>query len=70
MTNSKELRALVARSGLKYRYIAKKVGLTPQSLSNKIKNKSEFKASEILKLCEVLHITDANVKECIFFNRV
>jgi transcriptional regulator with XRE-family HTH domain len=67
MTNSEELRALIARKGLKLNYIAERLSITPVALTRKIENKNEFKQGEIAKLCDVLDIKSLSYKERIFF---
>ena len=67
MTNSELLRTIIEEQGLKLKYVAQELGLTPYGLSLKIDNASEFKASEIKALCELLGINDLNDKEAIFF---
>lgn len=53
----------VKDSGLKYGYIAKNLGVSTMTLYRKIhdggKGKYEFKASEIVKLTELLNLTKA-----------
>lgn len=68
MTNTEELRRIIRESGLKYMAIAAKMGLTPYGLQKKIDNKNEFKASEIVNLCEILKIDSPEERERIFFN--
>jgi len=46
--------------------IAEGLGLSRQSLYNKIKGVREFKTSEITKLCELLRLTDEE-KRLVFF---
>ena len=67
MTNSELLRTIIEEKGLKLKYVAQKIGLTPHGLSLKIDNASEFKSSEIKALCELLGINDLNDREAIFF---
>ena len=68
MTNTELLEKKIADSGYKKSYIAKAIGLkSSYGLSNKINNKTEFKASEINALCELLKIETAEEKEEIFF---
>ena len=67
MTNTALLESIIAGSGLKKSYIAKILGVTLETLIRKIKNASEFKASEIDKLCQLLAIDDPNLKEAVFF---
>lgn len=68
MTNTELLEKKIADSGYKRNYIAKAIGLkSAYGLANKINNKSEFKASEINALCELLKIDSIEEKEAIFF---
>ena len=67
MTDTAELRQVIKDSGLKLEFIAQKLGLTRFGLQKKIENNSEFKASEILLLCEILNITSLRRREQIFF---
>lgn len=67
MTNTDLLEARIYKSGLKKSYIAQVLGINPKTLSNKIANRCEFKASEIDALCKLLGITDPAEKEVIFF---
>jgi DNA-binding phage protein len=66
MTDTKLLRDHIEASGMKYVHIAKKLGLSAYGLQRKIENDSEFKASEIVKLCEVLNL-DIKARDNIFF---
>ena len=67
MTNTEELRRIIKNSGLKLEYIAEQLGITRFSLSKKIENVTEFKTSEVQKMCDVLQISDPSMKEAIFF---
>ena len=64
MTATNELRSLIIKKGFTQSYVADKLGISPQSLSYKINNKVEFKASEIEALCTLLCISN---KDIIFF---
>lgn len=66
MTNSARFREAVAESGVKYKFLARSLGITPYGLQKKIENKSEFKASEIYIISEVLSLSEAD-RNCIFF---
>ena len=50
MTNTELLREKIDQSGYKLRFIAKKIGITYQGLLNKINNRSEFRANEMIFL--------------------
>nr|DAJ93557.1 MAG TPA: helix-turn-helix domain protein [Caudoviricetes sp.] len=64
MTNTKLLRATIIQNGLTQDDVAKFLNISHQAFSNKINNKTEFKASEIIKLSELLGIEN---KDTIFF---
>lgn len=66
MTNTDLLQRKIDESGYKIRYIAEYIGISYQALYNKIGNKTEFLASEIMKLSELLKLTDEE-REAIFF---
>lgn len=66
MTNTIELEVAIKRSGLTKRKIAKKLGLSEMGFYKKVNNITEFKASEIALLCEVLSIEN---KDKIFFSQ-
>lgn len=68
MTNTALLEKAIEASGLKKSYIAKAIGLkSAYGLAKKIRNESEFKATEINALCELLRIESLEEKERIFF---
>lgn len=69
MTNSKELLRIISEKGLKLKFVAEFLGLSPYGLSLKINNRNEFKTSEVSALCELLEISDLKEKELIFFNQ-
>ena len=68
MTNTALLMDCIDKSGLKKGHIAKCLGITAQSLNNKINNKSEFKGSEMETIGKLLGI-DNRVRDQIFFAR-
>lgn len=66
MTDTALLKQVIHDSGLKLDYIANSIGISRQSLSKKINNVTSFNQYEIFKLCEILNITNAKMKEKIF----
>lgn len=66
MTNSSLLRDAVKRSGYKMSYISDRIGLTYQGFLKKVNNETEFKASEIQRLCELLTLSE-DERTAIFF---
>ena len=69
MTDVQLLRKKIEESGYKLRFIASKIGITYACLLKKINNQSEFKASEIMILCDLLNI-GLEEKEHIFFTSI
>ena len=70
MTNTKLLKEVIEKSGLKISFIAEFVGISRQGLWNKINNQTPFNQYEIDKMCEILRITSLKQKEAIFFARM
>lgn len=64
--NSILLEQKIIESKLSKKVIAKKIGITRQSLYNKINGKREFNSSEIKKLCEIIDLSSKE-KDDIFF---
>ena len=67
MTDTERLKEAIQKSGLKMQYLAKRLNLSYFGFSNKVNNVTEFKASEIDTLCELLQIKALSEKERIFF---
>lgn len=67
MTNGKLLEEKIQQSGLKKGFIAEKIGVTPNTLTALINNNAEFKASQIVAMCQVLNIQDDAEIKAIFF---
>lgn len=66
MTNTSLLRKKIDESGYKLRFIASKLGITYQGFLKKINNETEFKASEMQILIELLNLTDAEFEQIFF----
>lgn len=66
MTNTSLLRKKIDESGYKLRFIASKLGITYQGFLKKINNETEFKASEMQILKELLNLTDAEFEQIFF----
>ncbi|WP_373802721.1 helix-turn-helix domain-containing protein [Bacteroides heparinolyticus] len=65
ITDTIRLKDAINKKGLKLEFIAQQIGITREALSAKINNKSEFKASEITILSDVLSLTSEQIK--LFF---
>lgn len=65
--NTDELKKRIRASGLKIRYLAEQLGISHEAMYNKVKGKSEFKASEMAALAKLLKLSDKDIP-LIFFN--
>ncbi len=65
--NFPEFRAAVARSGQTNRSLAQDLGISEQSLYNKLNGQTEFRNSEIKKLATILRLSMESVN-LIFFD--
>lgn len=66
MTDTKLLAEAIGNSGYKIKYLAEKMEISRQVLSNKIHGRSEFRSDEIVKLSRLLNI-NIEERERIFF---
>lgn len=66
MTDTALLKRKIEESGYKLKFIAQRLELTYQGFLKKINNASEFKASEISTLSELLHLSDEE-RDSVFF---
>lgn len=66
MTDTKLLREKIEESGYRIAFIASACGLSYQGLLNKINNKTEFTASEIRAIKNLLQLSDSE-STAIFF---
>ena len=67
MTNNKLLERYISESGLKKQKIAEALNISMATMRKKSVGEREFKASEILKLCEILHISSDGERDKVFF---
>lgn len=61
-----KLRAAMALARINQSDLAEKLGITENTLCNKLLGRSDFKVSEAIKICEVLNINDAAARNEIF----
>lgn len=66
--DSKRLDFIIQEKGFKYEYLAGALGISNETFRRKRKGITEFKLSEILKLCDILGINSEELKSSIFFN--
>ena len=69
MTDTELLKKKINESGLRFNFIAEKMGLSRSGLYQKINGNNEFSQSEIVKLCELLNIKSIQERQVIFFKR-
>ena len=67
MTDTVKLKEKIDEHGMKQYFIAEKLGISSYGFAKKLNNETEFKASEIKIICELLDITSLREKEAIFF---
>lgn len=70
MTNSELLKQAIRNRGIKLGWVADTLGITRQALSDKISNRTEFKASEINTLLTILDLTMQEGKDIFFAEKV
>lgn len=68
MTNTLMLEMAIRRAGLTKKEVAQRLGLSIMALHKKINNMTEFKASEIAQLYEILNLASLEEQQQIFFN--
>lgn len=67
MINTKLLEKKISDSGMTMVSLAEKTGILRESLYNKLKGNTEFKASEISSLSKVLRLSTRE-RDAIFFD--
>lgn len=67
MINTKLLEKKISDSGMTMVSLAEKTGILRESLYNKLKGNTEFKASEISSLSKVLRLS-VRERDAIFFD--
>lgn len=69
MTDTLELEMAIRRTKLTKKEIARRLGLSMTGFLKKLNNLSEFKASEIAGLYDLLNLKSLEEQQKIFFNR-
>lgn len=70
MVNTPYLEEEIKNSGLKKSFIADKCGITAQTFTNKLTNKSEFTGSEIKIISKVLGFSSKKLNDIFFAENV
>lgn len=66
MVNTEKLDGIIKGKGVTREAVAHLAGMTPRSFSNKAENITEFKASEIKTLGQVLGLKGSDISEIFF----
>ena len=70
MTDSEALNKVIENSGLKLTFIARALKLSREGFYKKLNNQTEFKASEIVKMQEILNLSNEQRDKIFFANYV
>lgn len=70
MTNVKLLKEKILASGVKFSFIAEKIGMTRQGLCKKFDDGTDFKAWQMIVISDILHLTDDQEREIFFADDV
>lgn len=70
MTDTSKLNEAIAESGITITAIARKLGISREGFYKKMNNESEFKASEIVLMQDILRISSKKRDEIFFGNEV
>lgn len=66
MTDTERLKSAISDAGITIKWLAEQLGISREGLYNKICGKTEFKASEVVALTQLLHL-NPNERDGIFF---
>lgn len=67
--NKNKLKGKIRERGLTYQKLAKKIGISVTSVNYKVNGQNLFNHEEMIKLREILRLTDNEIIE-IFFHKV
>lgn len=68
MTDSEALNKVIENSELKLTFIARALKLSREGFYKKLNNQTEFKASEIVKMQEILNLSNEQRDKIFFAN--
>ena len=63
MTDTEKLRKTIELSGYTYKYLARQLKITRESLYRKVEGKNEFTASQIRMLAELLKLSKDQISD-------
>ena len=70
MVDTRKLEKLIELKGIKKRSLANNLHISMGTLANKINNRTEFKVSEIAKICSDLGINYEEIPQVFFIREV
>lgn len=70
MINTRKFKAIIVEKGYTQEQIAEYLGISNTTLNYKINNKTEFKASEIKLIAELLKLSNQQVMDIFFAGSV
>lgn len=70
MVDTNSLKSAIAKKGYTQGEVARKIGISTQSLNYKILNKTEFKVDEAYRLCVVLEIPKEEMGNIFFSSKI
>lgn len=68
--DTERLKAAIEKSGLRVGHISEQIGISRQSLYNKIAGKVAFRQSEVYVLCDLLKLTGEDGEKIFFPERL
>ena len=66
MADIKRLNDIIQSKGLKLEFLAKQIGISVGSMSNKMNGKTDFKLPEVQKLRKMLNLSLKETEEIFF----
>lgn len=66
MVDTAQIRDIIKASGMKAKFVAKVLGMSPQSLHNKLSGRTEFKVGEMQAFCKLFELTETQRKSIFF----
>lgn len=70
MFDEKLFREKVEMSGVTITFIAEKVGISREALHRKLRKETEFKVSEVVKITNILKLTETERNNIFFAEKV
>ena len=70
MLDSKKLKGKMVEAGYTQGQLAKKIGVSENTLTRKLNGKRDFTIGEVDRICDILSIHDGVTKAQIFLGRV